>query len=225
MANEITMVGIAGASGSGKSVLAQLVAQRLSKKYGTEQVVILQEDSYYRSRDHLTFEQREQINYDHPEAIEHSLLVLHLQQLRQGSPIDAPQYDYAIHNRKRESLRLKPPRLLVVEGILVLHDQQIRSQLDLSVFVDVPLDICLARRLDRDVTERGRTSQSVLEQFQTTVRPMYFQFVEPTRQSADIIVPGGGENLKAIELLNAFLETVLDDAPAAGTASQGTWSP
>lgn len=209
MMNEITIIGIAGASGAGKSSLAHAMVSRLQKRYGEDQVVLLHEDAYYRSRDDLTFEQRERINYDHPDALEHSLMLEHLDALRQGQIVKIPQYDYAIHNRLPNTLPLTPPRLLVVEGILVLHDVEIRSRLDLRLFVDVPLDVCLGRRIERDVNQRGRTVDSVLEQFRNTVRPMYFQYIEPTRQQADLIVPGGGENEKALEVLISHLETAL----------------
>ena len=210
MMNEITIIGIAGASGAGKSSLAHTVVNRLQKRYGEDQVVLLHEDAYYRSRDDLTFEQREQINYDHPDALEHSLMLEHLNALRQGHIVNVPQYDYATHNRLPSTDTLAPPLVLVVEGILILHDPEIRSQLDLRLFVDVPLDICLARRIERDVNQRGRTVDSVLEQFRNTVRPMYFQYIEPTRQQADMIVPEGGENEKAVEVLISHLQKLLD---------------
>ena len=211
MSDEMIFVGIAGASGSGKSSLARSIAGQLEEEFGKEQVVVLQEDAYYRSRDDLTFQQREQINYDHPDAIEHSLLLEHLQRLRQGVSVAVPQYDYTSHNRQANFRWLHPPRLLLLEGILVLHDVRIRSELNLSVYVDVPLDVCLTRRLTRDVNSRGRTATSVKQQFQDTVKPMYFEFIEPTRKLADIIVPGGGENEKAVALLIAFLERQLAD--------------
>ena len=134
-------------------------------------------------------------------------MIQHLQQLRAGKPVKVPQYDYAAHLRQGQTTRVEPPHLLLVEGILVLHDPEVRSEFDLSLFVDVPLDTCLERRLARDTGERGRTRESVVQQFQATVRPMYSEFVEPTRQWADMIVPGGGQNVTAIEMLSALFRT------------------
>ena len=209
MSKEMTLVGIAGASGSGKSSLAENLASRLAEQPGRPRVVVLPEDAYYCSCPDLTLEQRSQVNYDHPAAFEHSLLLQHLRQMRAGKSVDVPQYDYAVHLRQEETRRVPPPCLLLVEGILVLHHPEVRSEFDLCLFVDVPLATCLERRLARDTGERGRTRQSVLEQFQATVRPMYDEFVEPTRQWADLIIPGGGHNGKAIDCLAALLESRL----------------
>ncbi|MEE2826739.1 MAG: uridine kinase [Planctomycetota bacterium] len=205
------IVGIAGASGSGKSSLAANLVSRLAGQLDGPEVVVLSEDAYYRSRTDLTFQQRSEVNYDHPDVFEHSLLLQHLRELRAGKPVDVPQYDYATHLRKTEVMRVVPPRLLVVEGILIFHDPALRSEFNLSLFVDVPLETCLERRLVRDTGERGRTRESVLEQFEATVRPMYFEFVEPTRKWADMIVPGGGQNQTALDVLSAFFETRFAD--------------
>ena len=205
------IVGIAGASGSGKSSLAANLVSRLAGEPGSPETFVLSEDAYYRSRTDLTLQQRSEVNYDHPDVFEHSLLLQHLRQLRAGAPVDVPQYDYATHLRQPEARRMSPPRLLVVEGILIFHDPDVRSEFNLSLFVDVPLETCLERRLARDTGERGRTRESVLEQFEATVRPMYFEFVEPTRKWADMIVPGGGQNQAALDLLSAFLTSRLAD--------------
>ena len=173
-----------------------------------DEVQILHEDSYYRDRSELEFADRENINYDHPDALEHDLLVKHLEQLKQGVPADVPLYDYAQHNRKSETTTIKPSRLLILEGFLILHSPEIRELLDLKVFVDVSLDICLIRRMRRDIEERGRSIESVLKQYEETVRPMYFQFIEPTRRYADIIVPRGGNNQSALDVLTDHLISI-----------------
>lgn len=209
MKKSLTIIGIAGASGAGKSLLSRLLFQRLSLGRTESDIGILNEDSYYRDRSDLTFAQREQINYDHPDALEHDLLIKHLSTLRTGTAVDVPQYNYAQHNRSQETVRLVPPKILILEGILILNDKTLSESLDLRVFVDVPLDICLTRRLRRDIQERGRSLDSVLTQYETTVRPMFFEFIEPSKAQADIIVPRGGENVHALNVLLTHLEFVL----------------
>ena len=149
------------------------------------------------------------INYDHPDALEHDLLITHLEQLRQGVPADVPQYDYAQHNRQPETVTLKPSPMVILEGFLILHNPMVRELLDLKIFVDVSMDICLVRRLRRDIQERGRSVESVLQQYEETVRPMYFQFIEPTKRYADIIVLHGGNNQSALDVLTNHLASVL----------------
>ena len=151
-----TIIGIAGASGAGKSLFARQLFERLIQDRSESDISILNEDSYYRQRDDLTYEQREKINYDHPDAMEHALLVEHLRQLRAGETVEVPEYDYTKHNRKQETRTHSPSRILIVEGILILHEPELLEQLDLKIFVDVPLDICLVRRLRRDTEQRGR---------------------------------------------------------------------
>ncbi len=185
----MTIIGIAGASGAGKSLFARQLHDRLIHQRSGRDVSILHEDCYYRQRDDLSFEQRERINYDHPEAFEHALLIEHLKRLRCGETVPVPDYDYALHNRKAETTSLSPPKILIIEGILILHDPALREQFDLKIFVDVPLDVCLIRRLRRDTRERGRSVESVLEQYESTVRPMFHAYIEPTKMNADIFVP------------------------------------
>lgn len=204
-----TVIGIAGASGAGKSLLARELHRRLREKRTAADVSILNEDSYYRCRNDLSFAQREKINYDHPNAIEHELLIEHLTRLRSGKPVEVPQYDYAEHNRRTETDRLEPATILILEGILILHRPELRELLNLKIFVDVPLDICLSRRLRRDLEDRGRSLDSVLAQYHQTVRPMFFKFIEPSKQHADIIVPRGGENHHALDVLHNHLERML----------------
>ena len=201
MSKPAIIVGISGASGAGKSQIAHELFQQLGNTSLRDQVRVIHEDSYYRDQSELVFEQRELTNYDHPDAFEHSLLMQHLNGFRNGKPIRVPEYDYAVHNRSEATTLVEPARLLILEGILVLHDPAVRDLLDIKVFVDVPLDICLARRIRRDTVDRERSVASILDQFETTVRPMYFQFVEPTKDHADIIVPRGGENKAAIQML------------------------
>ena len=209
MSHVKTIIGIAGASGAGKSLLARELHRRLREKRTSADVSILNEDSYYRCRNDLSFPQREKINYDHPDAMEHELLVAHLQQLRAGRAVEVPQYDYAQHNRQSETETLEPSTVLILEGILILHRPELRNLLDLKIFVDVPMDICLSRRLRRDMEDRGRSLDSVLAQYHQTVRPMFFKFIEPSKMHADIIVPRGGENSHALDVLHNHLDRVL----------------
>ncbi len=204
-----TIIGIAGASGAGKSLLADQLHRRLRETRTRSDVSILNEDCYYRERGDLSFAEREKINYDHPEAIEHELLVEHLQRLKQGQSVEVPQYDYSQHNRKQETTEVTPSTVLILEGILILHLAELRQLLDLKIYVDVPLDICLLRRLRRDIVDRGRSLDSVLAQYHQTVRPMFFEFIDPSKIHADIIVPRGGENLSALNVLHNHLDQVL----------------
>lgn len=214
-ARPMMIIGIAGASGAGKSLLARLLYERLSVGRSAEDIGILNEDSYYRDRSDLTLAEREKINYDHPEALEHDLLIEHLIELKQGRAVDVPQYNYALHNRSPETVSLVPPKLLILEGILILHVAALAERLDLRVFVDVPMDVCLTRRLRRDIQQRGRQLESVLRQYETSVRPMFYKFIEPSKSHADLIVPRGGENKPALDVLMAHLEGVLAQADEA----------
>jgi uridine kinase len=201
MTQKTMIIGIAGASGAGKSLLTQGLLAELTRQLGDGFCSVISEDCYYRRRDELSLEQREKVNYDHPESFEFELLARHLEELRAGKDVDVPIYDYSAHNRKSETTRVTPTRLIILEGILIFYRPQLRKLLDLKVFVDVPLDICLTRRIRRDTAERGRTVDSVLTQYEETVRPMYFEFVEPTKLFADLIVPGGGANAAASTVL------------------------
>ena len=202
-------IGIAGASASGKSLLAGTVYDELRRELGEDALAIIKEDSYYRDRSELTFEEREAINYDHPNAFDHDLLIEHLDQLSAGQDVEIPIYDFTIHNRSADTFPLKPARIIIIEGILILHDKAIRKRLDAKVYMETPLDICLVRRLQRDIAERGRTVESVIEQYKRTVRPMFLEFIEPTKQFADIIVPRGGKNRVAIEMIKARILQML----------------
>ncbi|MFK7769869.1 MAG: uridine kinase [Mariniblastus sp.] len=207
-----TIIGFAGASGAGKSLLSNQLHDRLRESFTHRDVTILNEDCYYRRRDDLSFQEREKINYDHPDAIEHELLIEHLNSLRAGEEIEVPKYDYSQHNRMAETTTHSPSTVLILEGILILHCPQVRELLDLKVFVDVALDICLSRRLRRDIEERGRSLDSVLTQYHQTVRPMYFEYIDPSKDHADIIVPRGGANLTALNVLQNHLDRLLTDS-------------
>ena len=216
MAQVKTIIGIAGGSGAGKSLLANQLHDRLRQSFTHRDVTILNEDCYYRRRDDLTFEEREKINYDHPDAIEHELLIKHLSELRAGNEIQVPKYDYSQHNRFDETTTHGPSTVLILEGILLLHRPEIREMIDLKIFVDVALDICLSRRLRRDIEDRGRSLDSVLTQYHKTVRPMFYEYIDPSKDHADMIVPRGGENPSALNVLQNHLDRLLTDSKNDG---------
>jgi len=207
--HNIVVIGISGASASGKSLFSQTIVNDIRAELGDSCITVINEDSYYKDQSHLTPEQRKLTNYDHPKSMDHDLLVSQLKQLKQGINIEQPQYSYKVNNRLPETKTVEPTKIIVLEGILLFTDPAIREQLDISIFVDTPLDICLARRIQRDVKERGRTLDSVLAQYNNTVRPMFLQFVEPSKQYADVIVPRGGKNRIAIDIINAKIRHLL----------------
>ncbi len=202
-AHQCTIVGIAGASASGKSLIASTLYRELRAQVGDHNIGVIPEDCYYRDQSDLTMEERYKVNYDHPNSMDHALLYQQLCELKAGNAIELPQYDYVAHTRKSETIHFKPKKVIIIEGILLLTDKRLREEMDFSIFVDTPLDICLMRRIKRDVNERGRSLDSVIEQYNKTVRPMFFQFIEPSKQYADIIVPRGGKNRVAIDILKA----------------------
>ncbi len=203
------VIAIAGASASGKSLIASTIYKELKEELGSDDIGIISEDAYYKDQSHLTMEERIKTNYDHPSSMDHHLLVEHLRQLKQGKSIDIPEYDYAEHNRKTSTTHFDAKKIIILEGILLLTDEEIRDEINVSIFVDAPLDICFIRRLQRDMVERGRTMESVIEQYRKTVRPMFLQFIEPSKQYADIIVPKGGKNRIAINILKAQIQQLL----------------
>lgn len=205
MLEKLVIVGIAGASASGKSLLANTIIEEI----GSERVQVISEDSYYRHRTDLSFEERCKINYDHPDSLEHHLLIEHLHQLQQGHSVKVPVYDYSQHLRSSTVRVIGQHRIIVLEGILLFTDPVLRELMDMRIFIDTPLDICLTRRIQRDVFERGRTIESVIEQYLETVRPMYLQFIEPSKRYADIIVPRGGANRIAIDMIKAKMFEIL----------------
>jgi uridine kinase len=199
------VVGIAGATGSGKSTVSHRLADELEGA-----VAFLQHDSYYRDRPDLAFEERTSLNYDHPDALETELLVQHIVRLRAGEPVGVPVYDFSSHRRIPQVIALQPKPIIVVEGILVLADPRLRELLDLKIYVDTDADIRVFRRIRRDLERRGRTFEAVRQQYYATVRPMTLQFVEPSKRYADLIIPEGGRNEVALDLLVTKLRAVVD---------------
>ena len=199
------IIGIAGGTGSGKTS----VARRIAAAVPVESVTTLQHDSYYRDRSHLTPEQREEINFDHPDALETSLMVEHLTELKAGRPVDIPIYDFTTHTRRAERQHVRPTPVIVVEGILIFVDEQLRDRFDIKIFVDTDADIRILRRIERDMTERDRSFESVREQYYRTVRPMHLQFVEPSKRWADVIIPEGADNAVALDLIIGKIRSVL----------------
>ncbi|MDB1124430.1 uridine kinase [Vibrio algarum] len=208
--NNCVIVGIAGASASGKSLIASTIYNELKAKVGDHQIGVITEDCYYKDQSDLSMEDRVKTNYDHPNALDHDLLCDHLEQLMKGDTVDIPEYSYTEHTRVKETTEFTPKKVIILEGILLLTDPRLRGLMHASIFMDTPLDICLLRRVTRDVQERGRTMESVLKQYQKTVRPMFMQFIEPSKQYADIIVPRGGKNRIAIDVLKAHIAKLLN---------------
>ncbi len=198
-------IAIAGGSGSGKTTIARSVVDLV----GRDKVIYIQQDAYYRDQTHLAIEDREKINYDHPDALELDLMAKHLDDLRNGQPIERPVYDFESHARTTDTITLVPEPAVIVEGILVLSDPELREQFDLRVFIDTDADLRLIRRLRRDILERGRTVESVLSQYERTVRPMHDRFVEPSKRYADIIIPEG-INQGAIGTVSLMIQHFLD---------------
>ena len=206
MKNHI-LIGIAGGSGSGKT----MVSQRIFEELGSDKVVIIQQDSYYKELSHLSFEERKKQNFDHPDSFDHPLLISHLKKLLAGKYIDQPIYDFKIHSRKKETQRIGEHIVIVLEGILILHETDLRNLMDIKVYVDTDDDIRLIRRIRRDVNERSRSLDSILDQYENSVRPMHLQFIEPSKRYADIIVPQGGYNWVAIDLLKTKVRALLTE--------------
>lgn len=196
------IIGIAGGTGSGKTTVARAIYDRVGK----DRIEWIPHDSYYRSFDALTREERHRINFDHPDSLETELLARHLDVLCKGSSVEIPLYDFTTHARKTETQRVEPRKVIIVEGILVLAEAELRKRIDIKLFVDTPADIRFVRRLMRDIKSRGRTLESVVEQYISTVRPMHEEFVEPSKRHADLIIPEGGENQVAIDAIIARVE-------------------
>lgn len=199
------IIGISGGTGSGKTT----VAQKIISSVGAENVVYLQQDSYYRNLGDMPLDLRHRVNFDHPDAFDTELLMNHLEALRAGESIEQPTYDYPTHSRRTETIHVEPRPVIIVEGILVFVNSQTRGLMDLKLFVDTDADIRFIRRLDRDVHERGRSVESVINQYTTTVRPMHLQFVEPSKRYADIIIPEGGFNDVGIDLITGKVKSFL----------------
>ena len=200
----VIVIGIAGGTGSGKSTLIQNIKRQFSNE-----ITILSHDFYYKAHDNMTYEQRCELNYDHPDAFDTDLMIEHVKQLKQWKEIKRPVYDFTIHNRVDETVTVQPSKVVVVEGILIFENQQLLDLCDMKVFVDTDADVRILRRILRDVKERGRTLESVVNQYLTTVKLMHEQFVEPSKKKADIIVPEGGFNLVALDMLNHRIKALL----------------
>ena len=199
------LIGITGGTGSGKSTIADALYSNFSK----DRITMIQLDMYYKDQSHLSMEERVKTNYDHPMAFDNDLLVEHLQKLIKGEAIEKPRYDFTIHNRAKDTTTVEPREIIIVEGILILEDERIRDLLDIKVYVDTDADIRILRRLVRDINERGRTVESVIDQYLKMVRPMHMEFTEPTKRYADIIIPEGGHNYVAIDILMAKIRDIL----------------
>jgi uridine kinase len=204
------IIGICGGTGSGKTT----VANRILQAVGAHEVAFLQQDSYYRDLDRMPLDYRRKVNFDHPDAIDNDLMVEHLRSLKAGAGVDLPLYDFKNHLRRPETLRMEPKLITIVEGILIFAEPRLLAEMDVKVFVDTPDDIRFIRRLRRDVAERGRTADSVIEQYLASVRPMHQQFVEPSKRFADVIIPEGGHNQVSIDLLSGKIRERLAEERA-----------
>lgn len=201
MSDKPLILGVAGGSGSGKTT----VVNRIIENIGKDQVLLLQHDSYYRDLSHLTLEERMKQNYDHPSSLETELMIRHLDALKEGYQIELPVYDFVAHTRSEETIKTAPKEIILVDGILIFAEPKLREQMDIKIFVDTDDDVRLLRRLKRDITERGRDLEGVLNQYEKFVRPMHLEFVEPSKRYADIIIPRGGENPVALEMVIALI--------------------
>ncbi|MBW8012918.1 MAG: uridine kinase [Chloroflexi bacterium] len=199
------VIGIAGGTGSGKTTVANVILERV----GPTQVAYLAHDSYYKDLRDLPPIQRERVNFDHPNSLETDLMIQHVEQLKAGQIVDVPVYDFTTHSRTQESLQIAPKPIILVEGILIFIDQRLRELFDVKLFVDTDADIRFIRRLTRDINERGRSTESVMHQYQTTVRPMHLEFVEPSKRYADVIIPEGGYNKVAMDMVISRIESLL----------------
>jgi len=202
------VVGVAGGTGSGKTTVSQAILERV----GVDRIAYIQHDSYYRDLSHLQLENRTQINFDHPDSLENDLLVEHLLQLCAGRPAQVPLYDFTTHTRRQETRTVYPHRVVLVEGILIFADKALRDLMDVKIYVDTDADIRFIRRLQRDIAERSRTMESVIRQYMTTVRPMHLEFVEPSKRYADVIIPEGGFNTIAVEMVVARILAMLEES-------------
>jgi uridine kinase len=199
------VIGIAGGTGSGKTTVTNVILQRV----GAQHIALLPHDAYYRDVKNLTLSERARINYDHPDSLETDLLVRHIRQLRNWEPVELPVYDFTTHSRTDHTVHIEPRQVILVEGILIFYEPELRSLFDVKIYVDTDADIRFIRRLQRDIIERGRTMESVINQYLNTVRPMHLEFVEPSKRYADVIIPEGGLNTVAMDMVTARLESLL----------------
>jgi uridine kinase len=206
--NPILVIGVAGGTASGKTTVVQAILDRV----GRERIAHIQHDSYYKDLSHLPLEQRRQFNFDHPNALDTELLIQHVQELRQGHSVEVPTYDFATYCRLPQTRTVHPRPVVILDGILILSEAALRELIDVKIYVDTDADLRLIRRMERDVTERGRTVESVIQQYLSTVRPMHLEFVEPSKRYADVIIPLGGHNVAALELVTARILSMLRSA-------------
>ena len=207
MEKDILIIGIAGGTGSGKTTLMEKLVDRFG-----DVITVLSHDSYYRRLDHLPFEERCKVNYDEPAALETELMLSHLEALRSGFAVECPVYDFAHHNRSQETVRLVPKKVIIVEGILIFENEALRNMMDIKIFVDTDADIRLCRRIKRDVRDRGRTIESVIAQYQQTIKPMHEKYVEPSKRHAHIVVLEGGKNQVALDMIVGHIQRHLEEA-------------
>ncbi|WP_257967905.1 uridine kinase [Peribacillus deserti] len=207
MSKKPVVIGVAGGSGSGKTS----VTKSIYKSFQGHSILMLEQDYYYKDQSELPYEERLQTNYDHPLAFDNDLLIEHILKLLKYEPIEKPVYDYSIHTRSKETIDVEPQDVIILEGILVLEDERLRNLMDMKLFVDTDADIRILRRMVRDINERGRTIESVIDQYLSVVRPMHNQFIEPTKRYADIIIPEGGQNHVAIDLMVTKIKTILEE--------------
>lgn len=203
---DVIVIGIAGGTGSGKSTLINRIKEEFS-----DSITMLSHDFYYKQHNQIPFEERKKLNYDHPDAFDTDLMIEHVKALTEYKPIERPVYDFTIHNRIDETVTVNPAKVIVVEGILIFENKELRDMCDIKVFIDTDADVRIIRRIVRDVEERGRTLESIVNQYLTTVKPMHEQFVEPSKKYADIIIPEGGYNRVALEMLNERIHALLKE--------------
>ncbi|MCP3742593.1 uridine kinase [Rossellomorea sp. BNER] len=206
MAQKPVVIGVAGGSGSGKTSVTKAIYEH----FKGHSILMLEQDYYYKDQSHLPFEERLKTNYDHPLAFDNDLLLNHIQKLLKHEAIDKPIYDYTMHTRSNESIVVEPKEVIILEGILILEDERLRNMMDIKLYVDTDADLRIIRRLLRDIKERGRSIDSVIEQYVNVVRPMHNQFIEPTKRYADVIIPEGGHNHVAIDLMVTKIQTILE---------------
>ncbi|WP_232695517.1 uridine kinase [Brevibacillus daliensis] len=204
------LIGVAGGSGSGKTT----VARELYRQFMDQSVLMIEQDSYYKDQSHMSMDERVKTNYDHPFAFDNDLLLSHLHELLNHQAIEKPQYDFKEHNRSNKTVHVQPASVIILEGMLILEDQRIRDLMDIKVFVDTDADVRIVRRIQRDIEERGRSLNSVVKQYLNVVRPMHLQFIEPTKRYANIIIPEGGYNKVALDLLSTKIYNILLESTA-----------
>jgi len=201
------VIGVCGGTGSGKSTVAKAIFKSLPE----DNILIIEQDAYYKDQSNLTYEERVKTNYDHPLAFDTELLIEHIKQLCEHKAIDKPIYNFSKHNRETESIHLKPREIIIIEGIMILEDERLRELMDIKIFVDTDADVRIIRRITRDINERGRTLESVIDQYLTTVKPAHEQFIEPMKKYADIIIPEGGYNKVAIDLMTTKVMSIIKE--------------